>query len=520
MSTAQLQKEYYGLRAGRWQRAFRGIFIMALFAFACIVSSAPTSAYADGGSLAIKSTSADGVEYNAVKIATNEGLPVDGNFDWSKLASDGINGETLPSYSAGKGRDLVMAVSSIVAVDEDGTISKSLENYLNGSAASVALRTNGEAVSVDDGWYLLTSTGKRSVFAWVEGEALTVGDKASIPTVEKTVLYGNEWGSTGFFGQGDEQSYRIDSVVPDSYEGYTTYRFAFHDSWDEGLSYVEGSGVIVYIHDGVETDITQSFEITSDASARTFTASAADIKAAGVSTGDTLRMSYTMRATGEAVAKPGVANTAYVTYPSFDGDGSTVKATTRIFTFAFTVTKVDKDDADKTLSGAQFAIKNSDGKWLQEDGSFGEENTRLLLKSEKDGLTGMTPGLADGDYVLVEVAAPSGYELPSNPEMPFSIAASTSGDDLELKIEGTSPISIVATDAKTSTFAMQVADNKAGSGGNGSESEDEDDGDDSDNPIVRTGDYLMAHPLVLIGAVILLLAIIAAAAIARRRGNE
>lgn len=127
-------------------------------------------------------------------------------------------------------------------------------------------------------------------------------------------------------------------------------------------------------------------------------------------------------------------------------EDTTVEFTNTYTPNVFTGTKVN-EDGSATLSGAEFYLKNSDGKFyfVQDvDGLRvttwvdGVDQATKLTSSEDGAFT--IQGLADGTYALIESRAPDGYVLPTT-NFTFIVRdgaiASTSLNDPDLYDEAT-----------------------------------------------------------------------------------
>lgn len=122
-------------------------------------------------------------------------------------------------------------------------------------------------------------------------------------------------------------------------------------------------------------------------------------------------------------------------------EDTTVEFTNRYTPNKFTGTKVN-EDGSATLSGAEFYLKNSDGKYycvqtvedLQVTTWVDSIDEATKLTSDPEG-TFSIQGLADGDYILIENRAPDGYVLPTT-DFTFTVRdgaiASTSLNDSDL----------------------------------------------------------------------------------------
>lgn len=78
-------------------------------------------------------------------------------------------------------------------------------------------------------------------------------------------------------------------------------------------------------------------------------------------------------------------------------------ATNELITGAVEIIKVDKDNPQAVLAGAEFELHNTAGKTLQK-GLVTDENGKIVVKD-----------LKPGDYQFVEVKAPAGYEIDRTP---------------------------------------------------------------------------------------------------------
>ena len=80
----------------------------------------------------------------------------------------------------------------------------------------------------------------------------------------------------------------------------------------------------------------------------------------------------------------------------------------RVATWSVQIHKVDSATG-KALSGAGFTVRDSQGLYVNADGSrTGERDKASVWKTSSDG-TVTIPGTGDGSYTLTEVVAPKGY---------------------------------------------------------------------------------------------------------------
>lgn len=157
------------------------------------------------------------------------------------------------------------------------------------------------------------------------------------------------------------------------------------------------------------------------------------------------------------VGNPGNPNTMHLEFsnnPNDEGDGETGKTPDKevlVFTYELDTTKVDGQNPDTKLEGAEFRLFKGEA---GQDGKVAEANRQYVkitdgkvsgwteagvtegaatLTSDKEGLF-VISGLDAGTYYLEETKAPTGYNLLADP-IKVVITATIKDDDGVLGVE-------------------------------------------------------------------------------------
>lgn len=298
---------------------------------------------------------------------------------------------------------------------------------------------------------------------------------SDIPTVEKKVSeedyhqndgYGTTYNDVADWDIGDSVPFKLIGSIPDM-SAYDTYEYIFTDTLSNGLTLQEGT-VRVYIavnRDDEVRDYTpltegEDYTLTVNNVANgggSFSIAFDDLKTAPyVDQGNRNFVIVTYDATLNANAEIGLdgnPNDVYLEFsnnPNGDGLGRTAEDTVIVFTYELDGTKVDGENAETKLEGAEFVLLNGghtrvahieDGKlvgWINLPEGYGDRNyneipyetwqtlngtTSVIMTSAAEGVFGVS-GLDDGTYYLMEIKAPTGYNLLEN-ALRLDIAAAT-----------------------------------------------------------------------------------------------
>ena len=332
---------------------------------------------------------------------------------------------------------------------------------------------------------------------------------SDIPTVEKKVAeedyrqddgYGYNYNDVADWDIGDSVPFKLIGSIPDM-SAYDTYKYIFTDTLSNGLTLQEDT-IKVYIavnkNDEVNnyTPLTEGEHYTlTVAGDHSFSIDFDDLKTAPyMEQGNRHYVIVTYDATlntNAEIGLPGNPNSVDLQFsnnPNGDGLGRTEKDTVIVFTYELDGTKVDGENAETTLEGAEFVLFNGghtrvasieDGKlsgWVDLPEGYGTTDYKdipyetwetfsaeksVIMSSTADGIFGVS-GLDDGTYYLMEIKAPTGYNLMENEKELAINATTTNGQNwagraedaltaLQISVDGG-----VAQDGNTGTGIVNI----------------------------------------------------------------
>lgn len=297
--------------------------------------------------------------------------------------------------------------------------------------------TDGENMPIsnlDTGWYAITDT---SDGATVEGATAIVATPVNSTNTLVVNPKGDGQGTilvTGSYNaksadamaptnvtkkvsdddvhDGQLITYTVTATIPAAAAGYEFYGFQFADTADQGLA-VDTNSVKVVNGEGTT--------VTPDAVTLANNKLTVKIQNAKQYAGQTLTMTYNATPTfGTVVTSNTLTNTvqadAFLSQGAFNTgttpDASSAQATATVKTHDVTFTKVGVDGDAAGLAGAQFAIKNADGKY----GTYANNKwtwttattAPRAATSDRNGEVSF-PNIAEGTYTVEEIKAPAGY---------------------------------------------------------------------------------------------------------------
>lgn len=284
---------------------------------------------------------------------------------------------------------------------------------------------NGGSVEVVGGYYLIKdqdgslsgSEPYTTYLVSVVGTVTITPKSNDVPEFEKKLKDTNDttgevsrWQDSADYDIGDDIPFRLQGTVPEDYDSYTTYYYAFHDVEEKGLTF-DPSSVEVHLgdengaiisatdykvltkKDGTTSDTECTFEIVFD-----------DLKkVSGVAANSTITVTYRSKLNDNAVlGKHGNVNNARLEYsnnPKGTGTGRTPWDNVIVFTYKVVVNKVDQDI--QPLEGAEFTLTK------KINGADDFVQTMTIDAGNKALFT--LSGLDDGEYTLTETVTPAHY---------------------------------------------------------------------------------------------------------------
>lgn len=322
-------------------------------------------------------------------------------------------------------QNVLNALSAVASSASDKAKLDVIENYVKLDTTPVAIVTNGSSVEVVGGYYLIKdrdgslsgSEPYTTYLVSVVGNVIINPKSSAVPEFKKKLKDTNDstgdvsgWQDSADYDIGDDIPFRLQGTVPEDYDSYKTYYYAFHDVEETGLTFDPSS---VEVHLGDENGaiisntyykvLTKKDSTTSDTEC-TFEIVFDNLKdVAGVAANSTITVTYRSKLNDNAVlGAHGNVNKAKLEYsnnPRGKGTGTTPWDNVIVFTYKVVVNKVDQ--AGQPLEGAEFTLtKKIDG---------GTEVVKTMTIDGSDKSLFTLSGLDDGEYTLTETVTPANY---------------------------------------------------------------------------------------------------------------
>lgn len=357
--------------------------------------------------------------------------------DWADFFREDGNGaqyiieknnaeNTLNPIVIGDAEKYINITDSNVSAFSDAALKYTIASNLEPDKTQAAGTEASNTVTLDGldlGYYLVYPVGasekKNDTYSCVCSLNSTVPDgtvdiKATYPAIEKTV------DKPSGVQVGETVTYNITGTVPNT-TGFDHYTYKITDEMSAGLTFQKDVAVKfgsedITVHDNDKVTIDYSSKING------FILNF-DMTKYQAYKGQAITVTYSAVVNEQAVAVVS-NNTATLTY-SNDPANNTKTDTTpsveeKVFSAKIVINKID--EKDNKLAGAEFVLKNKEGKfykstidaeekltkveWIGGDGNVPQDADKVTTNEEG---TANFPGLKNGTYYLVEVKAPDGY---------------------------------------------------------------------------------------------------------------
>ena len=403
--------------------------LMAALLAVAMVCAMAIPAFADGSSSTSTATvikytitaPKNGHTYEIYQIFTGDYDPLQpsmlANIKWGTNGKGGTAGEAVD-------QTILDELSRVASSASDKAKLDVIEKYVT-LTNPVKTIVNGGSVEVVGGYYLikdqdgsLSGSEPYTTYLVKVVGTVTISPKSNdVPEFEKKLKDTNDttgdvsvWQDSADYDIGDDIPFRLQGTVPEDYDSYSKYYYAFHDVEEKGLTF-DPSSVKVFVGDEngkpiPDTDykvFTKKAGTTSDTDC-TFEIVFDDLKkVSGVAANSTITVTYRSKLNDNAVlGAQGNVNTAKLEYsnnPRGNGTGTTPWDNVIVFTYKVVVNKIDQ--AGQPLEGAEFTLTKKT--------KNGPDVVKTMTIDGSDKSLFTLSGLDDGVYTLTETVTPAHY---------------------------------------------------------------------------------------------------------------
>ena len=340
--------------------------------------------------------------------------------------------------------DIAAFYDKLAAGIKSGTPSIADENKSNrtGNGDIEGLTMGNYLILIENGMRVYRPSAVNLVPEWDENDNVwkmttpKVEVKSSELTITKTVN-DKEADSANI---GDTVSFDITAAVPQFPDEALATNYAISDTLPNSLTLTAASIEVYGVRGEEETLLTldneysQGTERPNAGGTSTFTLTFDYAKISGY---EAIHITYTATLNGSAeLGATGNVNNAYLDYtndPYTETSWNSQTDTATVYTYGLEISKVDSENEDTYLSGAEFALYTSlqdaqDGRnpvsfVLESEGVYrkaleSETGTTTLTVGSNGDLRGKLTlkGLDEATWYLVEIKAPDGYNILEAPE--------------------------------------------------------------------------------------------------------
>ena len=376
------------------------------------------------------------------------------------------------------------ALSSTPSLAAD--FAKFAAEHVTGTAVATG---TGSVTLLSAGYYLIVDTTNvtdkhdaknLSLLKVSSATTVTPQVKTDIPTLEKKVKDINDttgvesdWQDSADYDIGDIIPYKLTATLG-KLDNYDKYYVKFVDTMTN-LTYVTDSASVKI--DTTPLTPTQ-YKLTWDAPSKTLEIEITDVKVLGAVNSSVITVEYKATLDDTAVlgstGNPNQAHLIFSNNPNGEGYGKTAPDKNIVFTYKVDANKVDPDL--NKLPGAAFElfkhVKDSSGNFTWEskgvmnatknsDGTYTIDNATTVTEFAWNGID-------DGDYKLVEVVTPAGYNTMA--ELLFTVTA-THSETADAPVLITLSGDTFSGDVNTGVLTSQIINNRGttlpGTGGIG-----------------------------------------------------
>ena len=338
-----------------------------------------------------------------------------------------------------------------------------------------------ETVELAKGYYLLVDTtdvddkhdAKNAALLHVTDD-ITIKNKYDVPEVEKKVTdteTNSQPAESADANIGDTVTFTLTATMPNTFEGYDTYKVIFHDTMSAGLAYGSITSVVVNNKTLTNEEYTATPTVNTDGTT-TLTVTIDDVLKHGATASSTVVVTYTAIVDDDAViGSDGNSNKVYLEFsndPNWNGEGDeptgdTPEDEVKVYTWEIPAYKWTADstaeDGKKPLAGAGFTLytdancTTAVNLVATNDSTIYKVCTQTECTDHKH-VTEITTdntgkfeieGLQKGTYYLKETTTPAGYNT-------CDVVTVVIGEDGALTMNGSATTEVTVENKAGSTL--------------------------------------------------------------------